>query len=395
MDKFKNATFIYLTLVLIATFSQAHSHSVIGIDFETVRTFEGLNVKTGRNVTFAPHSYRTVRIVGENKWAYRVKVFDRGQDRGEEYFVAKKWGRRALNIQAALHAAKINETLRNAGKAPEEDCCDQNVFHDPTEPVTIFESMRPVARPSVEQVQGNWKAGCGVLANESQLTNVHQKELEKCILSIQHAIVQGARNRNGSLNRAAVFRNLYRKLNPSEQKFAAMIFTAQGEAQIITRGQPPQLQEMSSVMKVVENRMNASNRKGRTFNQLDVVLDPMQFSMYNANDQSWRRVLDPGRSESYSNAVGAYLQFLKADFQPKPDIDRVYHYHANYVLPNWESQRKIITPVVDGKKTRPAPSGYNERTRSGRRQIAKSFSRVRHIFYKDIAWSRRPQTPWR
>lgn len=395
MHKFKNVRFGLFLFIILAAFSQAFSHSIIGIDFETVRSFDGLNVKTGRTVQFAPHAYRTVRIVGENKWAYRVRVFDRGIDRGEEYFVAKKWGRRALNIQAAQHAAQINETLRSAGRVPGPDCCDENIFHDPSKPSSIFEQTRPVPRPSLEQQQGNWKAGCGVLANESQLTNAHQQTLERCILSIQHAIVQGARNANGSLNRAAVFRNLYRKLNPMEQKFAAMIFTAQGEAQIITRGRPPQLQEMSSVMKVVENRMNASNQRGRQFNQLDVVLDPMQFSMYNANDQSWRRVLDPGRSDSYSNAVGAYLQFLKADFQPKPDIDRVYHYHANYVLPNWESQRKMVTPIVDGKRTRPAPSAYNERTRVGRREIAKSFSRVRHIFYKDIAWSKRPRTPWR
>lgn len=387
-----------ITIAAFAFFAflcNSYAHSVIGIDFETVRSFEGLNIRTGRNIQFAPHDYRTVKITGENKWAYKIRVFDRGIDRGEEYFVAKKWARRALNIQAAMHAAQMNDSLRNAGRVPEPDCCDSNVYDDPSKPVTIFEEVRPVPRPTNLQVQGNWKAGCGVLSNERALSSTHHESLERCILSIQHAITQGARNRNGSLNRSAVFRNLYKKLNPAEQRFAAMVFTAQGEAQVITRGRPPQIQEMSSVMKVVENRKRASNDRGGNFNELDVALDPMQFSMYNANDPSWKRVLDPGRSDSYANAVAAYVQFVKADFQPKPDIDRVYHYHANYVMPNWEERSKQITPLVNGVATRSAPAGYNERSPAGRRQIAKSFSRVRHIFYKDIAWSRRPRTPWR
>lgn len=385
----------FLLIVFVWCLASSYAQELTGINFETVRSFEGLDVKSGRTVKFTARESRTVVITGENNWAYRVKVFDGGVDLGREYFVAKKWARRALNIQAALYANKMNESLKNTGSPPKTQCCDPNTFDNHDNSLSIFEELTPQGKSNLSQTQGNWRAGCSVLSNERALSSAHQERLEECIDSIQNSITKDARNKNGSLNRSLVFKNLYKKLNPVEQRFAALVFTAQGEAEIITRGKPPQIQEMSSVMKVVENRKIASSQKNRDFNELDIALDPMQFSMYNANDPSWKRVLDPGRSDSYTNAVAAYIQFVNADFQPRPDIDRVYHYHANYVMPDWEERSQQITPIVNGVKTRLRPAGYNERSPAGRAEIAKSFSRVRHIFYKDIAWSKTPKTPWR
>lgn len=395
----------YLGLSMFLS-SQAYSHNISelqNIEFDVVRSFEGMNTKTGRMINISTNSRSSVRVVGENNWAYTIKVFKDNRPVEGEFYVAKKWARRALNLYAAKHALEMNKSVSEATNQPKADCCDSNIHDNPQE-VTIFDELdtspRPRARPENfppgrETTQEDYLPGCQSLDTESSSRPRDREELMRCIRSIQTQITNGARNSRGSLLRVEVLRNLYTELNPKEQRFAAMVFTAHGEAIPITTGNPPQLQEMTAVMKVVENRMRNSNERSGDFNELDVVLDPMQFSMYNRNETVWRRVLDPGRSESLAKAVQSYIEYETADFEPKPEIDQVYHYHANYVRPDWASSSKELRPRVNGDLTRPAPSGYNERSPAGRRQIAKSYRRVRHIFYRDIAWSRNPRTPWR
>ena len=126
--------------------------------------------------------------------------------------------------------------------------------------------------------------------------------------------------------------------------------------------------------------MNASNNNRRAsrkpFNELDVVLDPWQFSMYNSNDPGWRRSLDIDHRTNFSTAIHSYIKFVGSDIEPKPEVDRVYHYHANYVSPDWKVSNKKIAVTVDGKEV-------------------KGGSRTKHYFYRDIAWSKNPRTPWR
>lgn len=400
----------FLCLSVCLWLPQAFSHNLSelqNIQFEVVRSFEAMNTKTGRMINVSTSARNSVRVIGENDWAYVLKVFKDNRPLAGEFFVAKKWARRALNLYAAKHALEMNQSVGKATNQPQGDCCDNNVHDNPQE-VTIFDELetspKPKARPEnfppqredeSTATQEDYLPGCQSLDVESSSRPRDREELMRCIRSIQVQITQGARNSRGALLRGRVFRNLYSELNPQEQRFAAMVFTAHGEAVPITTGDPPEFQEMSAVMKVVDNRMRDANERSGDFNELDVVLDPMQFSMYNRNENVWRRVLDPGRSESLAKAVQSYIEFEQADFEPKPEIDRVYHYHANYVRPNWAASSKELRPRVDGDLTRPAPSGYNERSPAGRRQIARSYRRVRHVFYRDVAWSRNPQTPWR
>ena len=379
--------------ILFSSITFSHNTSDLqNIEFDVIRSFEGMNTKTGRIINISASSKNSVRVVGENDWAYVLKVFKNNRPVGGEFYTAKRWARRALNLHAAKHVLEMNRVISEATDHPKMDCCDPNV-HDNPQDVTIFDELD--ASQELPTTQQDYLPGCQSLdvANSSRPRDLD--ELKRCIGSIQVKITKNARNSRGALLRGKVFRNLYTELNQKEQRFAALVFTAHGEAIPITTGDPPKLQEMSAVMKVVDNRMTSSQNDNKTFNELDVVLDPFQFSMYNRNENVWRRALDPGRGQSLNKAVQAYIEYEAADFEPKPEVNRVYHYHANYVRPNWASNSRAVRLSVNGGLTRPAPYGHNEYTRTGRSRIAKSYRRVRHIFYHDLAWSQWPRTPWR
>lgn len=301
--------------------------------------------------------------------------------------MAHKWARRALNIQAALHAARIQKEIESSVQPPMPDCksCGVDVDSNPepvkAEPVSQEDLVAPEEK-DVPVVTDNtrWKPGCEVLANEQALKDENSRELFQCIRSIQSAINQGARDSRGRLVRADVFKNLYRRLNRQEQKFAAFIFTSHGEASSLAVRNPPKHEEMMAIMKVIDNRMNAANNYRRAtrkpFNQLDVVLDRSQFSMYNSSDPNWRRCLDIDRRENFTVAIQSFIKYQKGDLEPKPEVDRVYHYHTNYVSPAWKVSDKRVAVTADGKEVR-------------------GTTRVKHYFYRDIAWSRNPKTDWR
>lgn len=381
-------TTLLILLFLSSSFGSlaAQEIDIRTIEFDVYKTFDVVHSKTGRKSRIKESQGRKVKIVGKNKWAYVIRVVDKnGNISGDSYMVAHKWARRALNIQAALHAAKLKQVIEESTKPPEmdENCQTCGIVEETpsVEKVTQEDLVEPDEKdvPVVTESY-NWKPGCEVLAKGQGLKSADSEQLFKCIRSIQKSIAEGARNRNGQLNRSKAFKNLYSRLNKEEQKFAAHIFTAQGEAAILTSARPPRYEEMVAVMKVVENRMDASNNNRRSrrkpFNELDVVLDPWQFSMYNSKDPGWRRSLDIDYRTNFSNAVHSYIKFVSADIEPKPEVDRIYHYHANYVRPNWRSNSKRVTISVDDKKVL-------------------GGSKTKHYFYRDIAWSRNPKIPWR
>jgi hypothetical protein len=349
------------------------------IDFEVYKSFHVQNPRTSRQRVIAPKRNRVVKILGEKQgWAYVVRIFDNGKPVGGDYLVAKKWARKALNIQAALHAVRINDEVRNALQPPVAPC---ELAEEEIQRVRA-EELAPtiVDEPPVVVDRGTWKPGCEVLSKGKSLTEgADTSSLLQCVRSIQLSITNGGR----VSRRAILFRNMYKNLNPEEQRFAAMIFTAQGEASILANQSTPHLNELMVVMKTLENRKNDSNanrnrraRRKAPFNELDVALDHMQYSMYNANDSNWKRVLLRESGRDFSNAVTAFIQYQTANFQPKPEVEDVRHYHANYSNPNWLVRSKRVNMSVNG----------NEATGKGN---------VRHIFYQDIVWSRSPRIDWR
>ena len=50
-------------------------------------------------------------------------------------------------------------------------------------------------------------------------------------------------------------------------------------------------------------------------------------------------VIEFGQQKISYEQQKSFIKYQKADFRPKPDVDHIYHYHANYVLPDsWQSK---------------------------------------------------------
>jgi hypothetical protein len=418
IEKMKTFKIILTTICLVLTGiivpqAQANNVSISDIDFSIHNSFHVQHPRTKKQMVIKPKKGRVVKIIGQNDWAFVVQIYDKGVPHKGKYLVAKKWARRALNMQAAIQVAKMNKIVKEATNAPVTECNVESVqpIHNPidddgdddevmasTTPVQEDELLDEEDKVEVTVDTAGFKAGCEVLTKAKGIAAEDRTKLLQCVNSIRKVVSENARNANGTLNRNLAFKNLYSKLKPEEQRFASMIFTAQGEAAAIVTGTPPSIQEYQSVMKVVENRKNNANQRAghEKYNELDMALQPAQFSMYNSNDNGWKNVLDPGVKINFNNSVNAFISYENAVFAPKPQVDQVYHYHTNYVNPDWKQSGKAMRMTVDGKVTRNSPAGFDENTAAGRNEIKRKFSRIRHIFYHNIAWNNKPQkNQWR
>lgn len=216
--------------------------------------------------------------------------------------------------------------------------------------------------PSPEEL-GEWTTGCHVLGYAA-LGDQHFNMLTTCLDNLKAKVLQGASSGN-SINRDKAFRNMYSKLNSKEQEFLAMTITSFGEAGILA----PPLEEMVMVMKVLQNRKEYAQKKGfRDANELDAALQSWQFSMYNKNDPNWKRAIRANNSNPHTvNSIKSYILFQNTKFTGSSKIDEIYHYHTNYVKPDWRQSSKIVKPVLNGRSLK----------QSG----------TRHIFYRNIPWS--------
>jgi hypothetical protein len=198
-------------------------------------------------------------------------------------------------------------------------------------------SLRPVARPVINEVvkvhKGDYLPGCEVL-KEGKFKDESRNKLKNCIQSMRTYIADGARNDDGSLNRDNLFKNMFNKLNPTEQAFAGKVFTSIGEVEILNNKA-----DYMSIMKVLDNRAKfARKRSGNnSFNELDAALADWQFSMYNPSEPGWRKVLDPGKKIKSSTLDHVVDALVSLDNTDTSEYDNVYMYHANYVEPkDWD-----------------------------------------------------------
>ncbi len=408
--------FVFICLIQGMAFSlevDSYKTDLNNVQFDVVRSFDALDPETGFTKKIEPpkigdsgHSVK-VRIVGQNSWAYRVKIETDGIEDDIEYMVAKNFLKNALNTSAAYNFIRLNQTVDTIGNPPTEPCHDTTSSAPQTSPrpkprpvfVEEFFESKPDAINTNKQ---EWKVGCEVLANRNTFESEDietSTKLGKCIQSIQNSIT-----RQGTLtSRGEIFRNLYKYLRPEEQHFAAMIFTSQGEAGILVQDRNDSAEkhpeEMMMIMKVINNRVRNKHEDAERSNKksditaLDIALDPLQFSMYNHDEDNWKQMMYPGRKQEFKTAIDAYMKYRTAEFKPRPDVDHVYHYHANWMLPTdgaWgkgfrANQSKLELNVeVSGEKLRQPDPKYDEDTSSGRAQIAKNWRRQRHIFYKPI-----------
>jgi hypothetical protein len=161
-------------------------------------------------------------------------------------------------------------------------------------------------------------------------------------------------------------------LHPLQQKFMAYVLTLHGE----TSGVPNPVPHMAGVMKTIENRLAYAQKKYPQANELDVVLQNSQFSMYNSRDPNWRRVIKE-KPEKMLAAITTYVKRKSFSIQlspPSPKIDQIYHYATEACMlkypPKWKDSSKHVKLVVDGRPL----------------EIANS-----HMFYRNIAWAFNPK----
>lgn len=208
----------------------------------------------------------------------------------------------------------------------------------------------------------DWKPGCEELG--MKLSSNSYKKLSQCMDSIKKVVLKGAGS-GMNLNRDIVYKNLYTKLNKKEQEFAAMTLTSFGEAGILA----PPLEEMVMIMKVLNNRKEYAVNKGyEQANELDAALQPWQFSMWNKNDPNWKRALKANEDNPHTvNSIKSYIQYQNSDYKSNTKVNKIYHYHTEYVAPDWSSGKKANPVNINGKNLK----------QKGRR----------HLFYSNIAWS--------
>lgn len=166
-------------------------------------------------------------------------------------------------------------------------------------------------------------------------------------------------------------------LHPLEQKFMAYILTMHGEAS----GMRPPVPHMAGVMKTIENRLVYARKKYPDANELDVVLQNLQFSMYNKNDPNWRRAIK-ATPQMMMAALTTYAKrnIMSIETSTRgPEVNKIYHYATTDLCnsrsaPPWKDSRKHVKLVVDGSSVA-IPKG--------------------HMFFRDIPWTFSPNNNYR
>lgn len=274
----------------------------------------------------SPHSNKTtrlqvgkqptlIRLLGESGGLSEVEIFQQnGKAVNKRMFVSSKWLKRGTDSRTTDF--QIDPNLMVNRDYNELLCEDPEVEED----------------IGTAKTEGN----CEVLSSGSSDVAKHMK----CFNHLKEKLnIRSPNSAYGAISK------LY-TLEPEEQKFMALILTMFGEA----RGTSPVQAHMAAVMKVVENRTEKANMSDPDLNELDIVLQDSQFSMFNPRDPNWRAAFKASANDM-KNAIMVYAQkkSRSCDVIPaKIDEDKVYHYAT--FAPFWAHQGKEVNMSVDGKK---------------------------------------------
>lgn len=198
---------------------------------------------------------------------------------------------------------------------------------------------------------------CEVL-NVKPNTQEHYDQIVTCFNNLREVIKKAGTDKYGNLNRDLTFKALFTELNKKEQRFMAMVMTSFGEAGILSSfGE----QEITTVMKVIDNRTQmAREQKGNKISELDVALEPSQFSMYNANKNHWKEALNTNQKHKWmQRSLKAYINYQSTKFEPKPDVDEMVYYHANFVSPSWSRNAPQLNVMANGQIPDGGPLRYS------------------------------------
>ncbi len=278
---------------------------------------------------------------------------------------------------------------------------DESCDHDASSPFP-----GDIIKQTPFREQDGYRPGCQALGVEGGPTRAHREQLKECLQSIKQAVAKVSRNNAQGLDRTKWMCHVMSLLNPLEQEFAGMIFTAGIEAgKVATNSHTsePGWQETMFVQKVIQNRTRQLQKdKGRQYNALDVALSHMQFSMYNKNEfHKWRDHLEPksnqGKAE-FDKAIEGFIALNERPemLQPRPQVDRMDSYFSPYgmLLPGGHKTadgrtRKDL--IRDGL----APSDYPARNQNNRTLYVpnwdfRKFNRVKDLRLASKAHGDRP-----
>jgi len=126
-----------------------------------------------------------------------------------------------------------------------------------------------------------------------------------------------------------------------ELEIDTMARTIFGEA----RGEP--VEGMEAVANVIQNRVKIAQKKGRYWwgnNIIGVCQKPYQFSCWNKNDPSYKRLLEV--TEKNIHFATCLRISRRAVINALPDRTKgATHYHADYIMPYWAKGERPVKTI--------------------------------------------------
>lgn len=254
-------------------------------------------------------------------------IQENGKSVNKTLFVSSNWLAKGTSESAVPFQVDPNKIVSSAGIAS----CEMPSAVDPTNPCSVIDSGQTDPELFITCFE-SIKRKLNIKTSESAYNNISK---------------------------------LY-SLPPAEQKFMAMVLTMYGEA----RGTRPAEENMAMVMKVVENRTRVAQEQCTGANELDVVLQSSQFSMFNPRDPNWKAAL--GASGDDLTEVMKVFALRNSTYRCENVRDNVCHYHVPGIdRQAWMETRKKVSVTVNGTAIRD------------------------HQFYAGVAWAFNPSNSYK
>lgn len=257
------------------------------------------------------------------------------------------WVQRDVN-ELLNAVTAVQTSIRPRLRPQRNNGCEDHTQRDPTE-IVVSDSTSRIPQNDANY-NGDFLNGCEILKRRPN-THDDMDQLNLCLVNVKNAIKAKARelraNNSNLSERVATFKAMYQALNPLEQRFAALVLTAHGEAGILSHFGG---QEMMSIMKVIDNRVaKAKTHRSDNVNELDIILEPMQFSPYNSNNAGWKNSLNASQNHRWTKrSLTAFVDYQTAEMKPMPQVDNITFFHANFSNPRWSRNSNEQVFTVDG-----------------------------------------------
>lgn len=279
--------------------------------------------------TIKPGNQPTLfKVVSSKNGINEVQVIqENGKTVNKTFYVSSSWFAKGTSQSAVPFQVDPNKIVSSASLA----ACEMPTEVDPTNPCSVIDSGQSDPEMYITCFD-SIKRKLNIKTSESAYTNISK---------------------------------LY-SLPPAEQKFMAMVLTMYGEA----RGTRPPEENMAMVMKVIENRTRMAQEQCTGANELDVVLQSAQFSMFNPGDPNWKAAL--GASGTDLKDVMKVFALRNSIYRCENVRDNVCHYHVPGIdRQAWMETKKKISVTINGQTIRD------------------------HQFYAGVAWAFNPNNPYK